>query len=363
MPLTARRMDAPADWDGLQDYFAEHRLADGLPVVPPTEERVLTMLRYTDLAPEELIGLVAPRWGPATVEKVAINAVMAGCKPEYFPVIVAGVRAVSAPAFNLYSSETSTGAHGQMFIVNGPIRKELDINCSSGLLGPGYRANATIGRALRLVIMNVGGSFPGVTCMSTHGQAAKFSCCIGENEERNPWTPLHVDRGFDHNVSTVTAVSTRGSYDIICFSNKPGRIMSVLAGSIQPLGNANVFYGGEPILLLCPEWANMLADAGFSKADVQRHVYENSKVQLGRNPETEQRFSMSWRAKEFPNHTSETMVPYADSPQHVLIIVTGGPGDPSTHVPTLGGMSISQTVPIARRDGVPVKSVHEFVQR
>lgn len=360
MKLTGRYLEISGDLEHIQDYFAEHNLSDGLPIVPPTPERVVAMLRYTDLEPDQVIGLVPPRWGSATVEKIATNAVMAGCKPEYFPVIVAGVRAVSTPAFNLHTSETSTGAHAQMFIVNGPIRRELDINCGSGLLGPGFRANATIGRALRLVIVNIGGSIPGVTSMSTHSQPAKYSCCIGEHEERSPWSPLHVDRGFDSEVSTVTAVSTRGSYDVLCISNKPERILSVLAGSVQPQGNANVFFGGEPMILLCPEWADILAESGLSKRDVQRYVYENSMAQAGTIPSTEYRFFKSWRAGEFSNPTPETMVPYADSPQHVLVIIAGGPGDHSTHIPTLGGMSISQTVPIARRDGTPIRSVQEI---
>src|ERR1700704_4280830 len=168
----------------------------GLPVVPPTRERVEQMLEGTARDRTELVGEVAPNYGRATVEKVAVNSVMAGCRPDYLPVGLAAVEAACDPAFNLHGMSTSTHFSAPLIVVNGPIRERVGLNCSFGVFGPGYRANATIGRALRLVMINVGGAKPGETSMSTFGHPGHYPCSIGEYEGPSPWPPYHVDRGF-----------------------------------------------------------------------------------------------------------------------------------------------------------------------
>src|SRR6185295_19343688 len=180
---------------------------DGLPVIPPTEPAVRAMLEAANLEPNALLGVVPPEGGPATAEKVAINAVMAGCLPEYFPVVVAAIRAITEPKFNLLGVQTTTNPVGPVLIVNGPIRNEIGVNSGRGCLGPGWRANATIGRAIRLCMLNIGGCPPGDVDKAIHGMPGKLAFCFGEAEEESPWQPLHVDNGYTRQQSTVTAVA------------------------------------------------------------------------------------------------------------------------------------------------------------
>ena len=190
--------------EDLVEVCYENGWTDGLPVVPPTPERVERMLGGTDRDPDELIAAVPPKWGRATVEKVAINAVMAGCKPAYLPLILTAVEAVTSEQFNLHGVQVTTSHVGPMVVVNGPIRKQLEINDGFNLFGQGWRANATIGRALRLVCTNIGGGLPGELDRAAFGHAGKYTCCIAEKEEGSPWQALHVDRGFQADDSTVT---------------------------------------------------------------------------------------------------------------------------------------------------------------
>ena len=188
--------ESDESFDRVNDYFYERGWTDGLPVVPPTEARVKAMLagmRAHDA--DELINIVPPRMGRATMRQIAVNAVMAGCRPEYLPVVVAALQAVSEPQYGLAHRQTTTHAGAPLIIVNGPIVERLKINCGRGLFRPGWRANATIGRALRLILVNIGGAGPDVDASQT-GHPGKYTYCIAEYEKANPWQPLHVERGF-----------------------------------------------------------------------------------------------------------------------------------------------------------------------
>src|SRR2546421_9362531 len=195
-----------ADPDPIQALF-DKGLADGLPVVPPTRERVDRAIEASGRAADEVVALVPPNYGRATVEKIAVNAVMAGCRPEYLPVVLAAVEAICDEAFDLHGVSATTNAPAPLIVVNGPIRRALDINCGAGLFGPGWRANATIGRALRLVCVNVGGARPGVVSMSTFAHPGRYTYCIGENEEASPWDSLAVEHGFAPSVDTVALLA------------------------------------------------------------------------------------------------------------------------------------------------------------
>ena len=184
-----------AELDAIEYYF-EQGVTDGLPVVPPTEERMRTMLAATSRTADEVVALVPPNFGEASVEKIAVNAVMAGCKPTFLPVVIAGVQAMCDERANLHGVQGTTHTATPLFIVNGPIRQQLDINCAAGVFGSGWRANATIGRALRLIMINIGGAHPGEIDKSTMGHPGKYTYCIGEYEEQNPWDPLHVEHGL-----------------------------------------------------------------------------------------------------------------------------------------------------------------------
>ena len=246
---------------------------DGLPVVPPTTKRVERMLSGTDRAPDERIAAVPPKWGRATVEKVAINAVMAGCKPEYLPLILTAVEAMTAEQFNLHGVQVTTSHVGPMLIVNGPIRKALEINDGFNLFGQGYRANATIGRALRLVCTNIGGALPGELDRAAFGHAGKYTCCIAEQEAASPWSPMHVDRGFQADDSTVTVFAAAGPQTVNDHgSNTAEGILNTISENIAAPGNSS----GETLLVIGVEHAKTISEDGFSKADIRRFIADTT---------------------------------------------------------------------------------------
>ncbi len=247
------------------------RVTDGLPVCPPTEEAVREMLAATSRDPSEVIGLIAPRWGRATVEKIAVNAVMAGCLPEYLPVVLAAVEGLVCEHSPLETVQSTTAPLAPVIIINGPIKKTLQINYGSGCLGPGWQANATIGRAIRLLLLNVGGGIPGESDMATTGHPHKYTFCFGENEEASPWEPLHVEQGFPLEQSTVTIAYGDGPHSIndhICSSAE--HILTIAADTMITMG-ANLPQRA-PILVLCPEHASRVGSDGWSKEDVKRFL-------------------------------------------------------------------------------------------
>src|SRR5947208_4011643 len=208
-------VDPDLDADAIESLYARG-VTDGLPVVPPTRRLVELAVAASGREAGELVALVPPNYGRATVEKIAINSVMAGCRPEYLPVVIAAVEAVCDEAFDLHGVSATTNAPWPLVIVGGPIRTALDINCGAGVFGSGWRANATIGRALRLVCVNVGGATPGVVSMSTLAHPGRYTYCIGEREEASPWEPLAVEQGLPPGPSTVCVLAADaplGVYD------------------------------------------------------------------------------------------------------------------------------------------------------
>ena len=244
---------APADPDPLETLYARG-VTDGLPVVPATAARVAAAVAASGRARDELIALVAPRLGRATVEKIAINAVMAGCRPEYLPAVIAGVEAICDPAFALVGVSGTTDAVALLLIINGPVRAALDVNSGAGAFGPGWRANATIGRAVRLVWQNVGGAAP--ISMSTFSQPGRYSYCIGENEEASPWEPLHVEHGFAAGESTVAAVAAEAPQVVANTQGRTGReILATIARSGTVIASDAHAGLGDTVLVIGPEHA------------------------------------------------------------------------------------------------------------
>ncbi len=261
--------------DELETWFAKG-VTDGLPVVPPTHERVERMLAGTRRARDELAGEIPPNYGRATVEKIAVNAVMAGCRPDYLPVLLAAVEAACDPAFNLHGLQATTHFAAPLIIVNGPIRSRIGLNASFGVFGPGARANATIGRALRLILMNLGGARAGEISMSTFGHPGRYTFCIAEHEEASPWEPLHVERGFAPDDSAVTLFAGEAPHGI---SDHASRTAKSLAGSLgwsmACLWNAKHFpLYSQTALVVGPEHARTFKDDGWSKADLKRFLVE-----------------------------------------------------------------------------------------
>lgn len=343
---------ADSDQEALDDYLEEMGWSDGLPVVAPTPARVAAMLAATDLASDHELGVMPPRQGIASVETLAVNAVMAGCRPEHFPVVLTAVEAMLDPVFNLFAVQATTHPCSPLLIVNGPVGAELGINSRYGAFGPGVRANSTIGRAVRLALLNVGGAAPGVLDRSTQGQPSKYAFCIAENEAESPWEPLHVERGFEAGNSTVTVVGCENPHNINDHvSTEAEGVMVTVAGSLASMGSNNAYLHGGPVLAFGPEHAAIVAGAGMSKADVGQYVFENARVPR----EIWERGGMAQMADD--PFAAESSVPIIRRPEDLLTIVVGGFGRHSSWLPTFGSSTQAVTRAITDRDGTPIRSV------
>lgn len=274
-PLRARKIEI-ASADDEFEFMFDQGFSDGLPLVPPTPERVLRMLSGTHRDPQDIIGVMPPNMGDVSIEKLAINAVMAGCRPEYMPVIIAAVEAVLTEQYNIHGVMATTMGASPVLVVNGPIRERIGMNMKLGALGQGNRANATIGRALRLAIRNVGGARPGGTERSTLGNPMKFTMCFAEHEERNPWEPLHVERGFAASDSVVTVFTMTSGPTLIV--DQDSRKASQLAGSfgltLESAFHPKAHFATEVLLVVCPEHVDTLVRDGYSKADIRARIQE-----------------------------------------------------------------------------------------
>ena len=272
--LGARRVRIPVDDDPFE-FMASQGLGDGLPVVPPTEDRVLRMLEGTSRAASDVVAHVPPNLAPATVEKVAINAVMAGCRPEYLPVVIAAAEAACTDAFNLHGVLATTYFATPVIVVNGPIRQRIGLNCGGNVFGQGFRANATIGRALQLLVRNVGGGRPGEVDMSTLGQPGKFTCCIAEHEEVSGWEPLHVERGFPVGTSTVTIFAGEAPRAIRDQLSRTARSLGASMGwCMETVAHPRLHRMGEVLLVVSPEHARTFARENYTKADLRARIQE-----------------------------------------------------------------------------------------
>lgn len=318
----------------INELFYKRGWTDGLPIVPPTEARVEAMLRGTDLSPDHVVATVEPMAGQATVEKIAVNAVMAGCRPEYMPVLIAAVEAVTDPALDLKGMATTTSPDVPMLIINGPIVEQLDINAGVNALGRGWQANASIGRALHLIIQNVGGSWPGVTDMSSLGQPGDFTMVLAENEKANPWRPLHVELGYPRESNVVTVVGAEGTHTLIGSGLKPEEYLRLISDHLVGLG---LPHRSIVVLIIAQDNAEMLAREGWTKTSIRRFIYENARMPFS---EYKPRFIDTNRARLFggvppwvlvnPYPDRMIPVPYIDN---LLILVAGGTGAKSMVIP------------------------------
>ena len=272
--LRSRRIELAELEDEMEAMF-DRGWTDGLPVVPPTEARVLRMLDGTTRAPDEIVAVVPPDLVECSVEKVAVNAVLAGCKPEYLPVVLAAVEAACTDEFNAHGLLATTYFSGPVVIVNGPIRRAIGMNSGGNVLGQGNRANATIGRALQLVIRNVGGGVPGGVDRATLGNPGKYTFCFAEDEEDSPWEPLSVERGFAAGTSTVTVYAGEGPRGIVDqLSRDPESLSRSLAAGLRSVAHPKLVLGFDAILVISPEHAQRYREAGWDKARVKARLHE-----------------------------------------------------------------------------------------
>ena len=330
----ASRIAIDADFMAAQSFFELRGWTDGLPIIPPTEELVRSMLATTPLPPRSVLGIMEPLNGSVTVEKVAANAVMAGCMAEYFPVVVAAVKAVLQPQFHVGSTACTTGGAAPVIIVSGPLADELKINSGTACFGGNVKPNATIGRALRLTMRNLGGAKPDDMEKSTHGWPGKISMCFAENESRSPWGPLRVDRGFPRDCTTVSVVAVRGLHLLTEAAQGTGQgVLETIAAGMRMVGNAIYYQKDVPVVVcLSPEHAAEIATAGYSKQDVSNYLFEHCRL-----PMKVLRGRGYYRPGCWPvpvdENDDEALVPIASRPDLLWIVVAGGDGRHSTYMP------------------------------
>jgi hypothetical protein len=357
--VTAHRAPTEADaaealWRGGGD--------DGLPVVVPTPARVERMVLAAGLDGDVVLGEVGPGLGEATVEKVAVNAVLAGCTPDHLPVLVAAVRAVCDPRFDLSEVQATTHAVAPLLIVNGEARAACEMDSGWGALGPAGRGNVCVGRALRLVLRNLGGGTPGAVDMAVLGQPGKLGMCVAEAEEASPFPPLHVSLGFDPDTSVVTVIGTDGPHSVFCQvapapdgdRTRAEGLVDVLAAALASPATNNAYFGsqggGGAVCVLNPMHAEVLATAGFDRSSLQQALWERA-----RNPRDLLRRFNPDMVTDGPDGEE---LPALRSPEDTLVLVAGGRGYYSAVLPTWGrgahcNVAVSQEVLLNEACAVP----------
>jgi hypothetical protein len=335
----AEKIRAPTSLEAQINFLNAKGWTDGLPVIPPTPGRVESMIAGSGRSPGEAIGLIPPRWGEATVEVIAANAVMAGCAPEYMPVVLTALEALLEKPYNLYGTQATTHAVAPLLILNGPVVDELGFNYGYNLFGPGWRPNATVGRAVNLVLRNVGGAHPGELDRSTAGQPGKYTFCAAENAAENPWEPLHVERGFREDQSVVTVYGAGGIFDLNDRSSKTAvDLMHMLANSLKIMGSNSYLIGGENLLTICPEHAAILKRDKVSKQELKEYLWNNTWMPAGDFPE-------SYYRDEVEPLADPDWVPLCADPDGIIVIVGGGAGRHSMYIQSFGATkSVSREI-------------------
>jgi len=298
---------------------------DNLPVVPPTVERVERMLAATSLPPDEIVARVPPNYGEATVEKIAANAVMAGCQPEMMRVLIPLVRAACDERFNLHGVQATTHFAAPMIIVNGPIRRELGFACASNVLSNVARANSTLGRAFQLIITNIGGAKPGEIDMSTLGNPGKFSYCIAENEEASRWMPLHVEQGFKPDQSAVTLFAAEAPHGVSEHYARDGRtLLKTISRSLVTVWSYKMCGMFEAVVLVCPEHVRTLERDGFTKESARQFLFENTGVPVKEFGADGSEGSQLTKLYQQVTIDGEPCYRKFASPEQIRIVVAGG---------------------------------------
>jgi hypothetical protein len=326
----------------LVEWYYEHGFSDGLPVVPPTPEKVDAVIQILGGEPDFVECRIPPRWGNLTREVLAINMVMAGCKPEYAPLVRAAMLALCDPRFNLNGVQATTHVACPLIVVNGPIRKEIGMNAGCNVFGSGNRANATIGRAIRLILLNVGGGWPGDLDKSTLGHPGKYTYCIAENEEASPWAPYHVEQGFAAEDSTVFAIAAEAPHSVTNhIADDPEGILDSVCSAMSTIAHNNAVMGGSCAVIIGPEHAATIATHNWTRNDVRSYLWMNTKntfadISFGhRYGKVYNRNLPRWYKREL-----QARIPIVPSPNDLHLFVAGGDaGRFSAFIPGWGHIS------------------------
>jgi hypothetical protein len=339
------------EFSEIQDWFVAQGLTDGLPIVPPTQDAVAEMIDGCSVSGDTEIGQIPPLGATATVSKIAVNAVMAGCKPEHFRTVLTAVRAILTPEFNLDTIQTTTHPAAPLVIVHGPEARRIGVNGKSGALGPGFRANAVIGRAIRLVLMNLGDARPGVRDFSTLGTPSKYTFCMAENIDESPWPEFHTTRGLSPETSAVTVVGVEGPQSVNDHeSTTPARNLDLVASVMGHLGSNNWFASdsaSDIVVVLAPEHALLASNAGWDRVAVQRYLYNRCMRparELSKGGQWELRTWSPWMHALVDD--PDARIPIVESPDDIVVLVAGGPGRFSAVMTGMGNISRAVTLPI-----------------
>lgn len=353
---------ADGSFDAVNRAFEAWHWTDGLPVVPPTAARVAAMLAYSDLRPEQVLGRMGTSWAGTSVFHVAVNAVMAGCRPEYFPVVLTAIQAALEEEFNLNGTQATTNPAGVMLVVNGPVARELDINGGANVFGQGWHANGTIGRAVRLCLINIGNCRPLQGDMATLGNPNKWGACIAENEAASPWPPLHVRRGHEAGTSTVTVVAAVAPTNLLTMSPDPVEIMTGMCHALSGFGTNGSYFDSEVLIVIGPLQASQFAEAGWDIPAIRRWLWEHATFDIAAHHERAQTAIRGWKQRMIRIEGNSEIVHPTATPEEIVVMVAGAESGPhSAVVNTFNGTRIV-TRAIARADGTPVGSVRDFLQ-
>ena len=337
MDLDSKHYDVSDTEKAIEFYYGKG-WTDGLPVIPPTEASIQAMLDFAGLEPGDEITFIENRQVSVTAEKAAINAVMAGCRPEYMTVIVSALEGIGDPRWSYHGPATSTGGSAVFMLVNGPIARKLNINYGDNLFGPGWRANATIGRAVRLVMRNVIGTMPEQLDRSTFGHGGKFTFCIAENEAESPWPPVHVERGFKPEQSAVTVFAALAPHQFYNqLSNTAEGILTTACAQMR----ISASVGGQPqyIVLISGEHMRVMAKEGYSKDDIKRFCFENAQTSIAEMKR------INLRPDEITPEDETKMIPLVKSPEDFIVVAAGGSaGAFSAFIPGWGGKVVTESV-------------------
>jgi hypothetical protein len=334
----------PSDPAETFSFFSDRGWTDGLPVLPPTLAAVRKMVAAGGKKADVILGVIPPLNGVATVEKIAANAVMAGCLPDYYPLVLAAVRAITRPGYNLDGLQTTTGNIAPLAIVNGPCRNRLAINCGANVLGQGWRANATIGRAIRFVMTNIGGARPGSFDKSTMGQPAKYTFCFAENEEENPWQPFHVERGLARDCDTIHMFGASGVYSAVDMASQSANGLLKTFALTMTGGLASGVTSTEVLWVICPEHAAILARDGFSKEKLRVELFAFARVPFDKIADENLDLLAKRRPGWFKSGAARE-IGVVDRPEDIWLVVAGGAGAKSAYIPGRTGTRM-QTVAV-----------------
>lgn len=345
-----------ADGTDLVEWYYERGFSDGLPVVPPTPEKMAAMLDALGGEPDRVECRVPPRWGNLTRQVLAVNCVMAGCLPSYAPVVRAAMLALCDQAFNLNGVQATTHMAGPLCVVNGPVRDEVGMNSGCNVFGSGNRANATIGRAIRMVLLNVGGAWPGDLDKSTLGHPGKYTYCIAENQEASPWAPYHVEKGYAEGDSTVFMIAAEPPHSVTNHvADDPEGICDSIVSAMSTIAHNNAVSSGHCAVVVGPEHAATFAKAGWAKHDLRMYLWTYARIAFD-DIAFDHRYGKVYNRSlpKWYRRREGELIPLVPHPDNIHLFVAGGEaGRFSAFIPGWGHMSS----PVLRAvDGQPPAS-------